>query len=63
MGPGAANLLRSIQQFPEVPLSESADTLRKERLIDLFDKSDRRGQDLLISYAEIHANRYPKESK
>ncbi len=61
MGPRAANLLRSIQQFPKVePLSASADTLRKERLIDLFEKSDRRGQDLLLLLAEVHATRYQK---
>lgn len=47
-------------KIPEAPLSASADTLRKERLIDLFSRSDKRGQDLLLAIAEIHANRYPK---
>ncbi len=53
----------TINRIPEVPLSASADTLRKERLIDLFSRSDRRGQDLLLQIAEIHANRYPKDPK
>ena len=35
--------------------------LRKEQLLALFEKSDARGQDLLLAIAAINANCYPKE--
>ena len=33
---------------------------RKAQLLALFDLSDKRGQDLLLQIAGIHAARYPK---
>jgi hypothetical protein len=36
---------------------------RKAQLLALFDLSDKRGQDLLIAIAVIHADRYPKVPK
>ncbi len=38
----------------------TAETSRKAQLLALFDKSDARGQDLLLAIAAIHATRYPK---
>ena len=32
----------------------------RTRLLAAFDLSDRRGTELLVAYAEIHAKRYPK---
>jgi hypothetical protein len=41
----------------------SANDPRKAQLLALFDLSDKRGQDLLIAIAVIHADRYPKVPK
>lgn len=38
----------------------SEETARKAQLLALFDRSDARGQDLLLAIAAIHATRYPK---
>lgn len=35
----------------------------RTRLLAAFDLSDRRGNELLVAIAEIHAKRYPKEPK
>ena len=45
---------------PIPPLSADP---RKAQLLALFDLSDKRGQDLLIAIAVIHADRYPKVPK
>lgn len=60
MGPGAAKVLRSIQQWPkDAPAKDETADLRA-RLLAAFDLSDRRGNELLVAIAEIHAKRYPK---
>jgi len=62
------------KKFPELSLSAHPmaapnparfrmtpeETERKAQLLALFDKSDKRGQDLLLQIAAIHANRYPR---
>lgn len=55
---GATTLLQHYKSPPEA-ISDP----RKAQLLALFDLSDKRGQDLLIAIAGIHADRYPKVPK
>lgn len=56
---GVFTTFPSTETFSVTPIIES-DALRV-RLLAAFDLSDRRGNELLVAYAELHAKRYPKE--